>query len=99
MAQILAWICLALVASTSAYGLQLAAEATLSSAGTAPQATATSTRNILIVAIDPATGDRSQVECEAPASSFASDVVLVHANDFSSVAQACSDADAAELGR
>jgi hypothetical protein len=48
---------------------------------------------VLIVAVDPATGDRAQVVCVAPANSFASDEVAVDAADLPAVAHACVDAD------
>jgi hypothetical protein len=90
MSQMLAWICLVLVASTMAYGLQLTAAAIVPSAAAADQLTpATFTRKVLIVVVDPVTGDRVQVECDAPANSFASDLFLVDANNFPAVAQVC----------
>jgi hypothetical protein len=49
------------------------------------------TRQVLIVAVDPVTGDRAQVECHAPANSFASDVIMVEAADFPAAEQACVD--------
>ena len=95
MSQLLAWICLVLVASTTAYGLQRTAAAMVPSAAAAGQVTsATLTRRVLLVAVDPATGDRAQVECDAPSYRFASDVLLVDANDFPAVAQVCNVADA-----
>lgn len=91
MSQVLAWICLVLVASTTAYGLQLTAAAMLPSVAEVDQVTsATFTRNVLIVAVNPVTGDRAQVECDAPPNSFASDVLIVNANDFPAVAQVCN---------
>jgi hypothetical protein len=91
MSQMLAWICLVLVASTTAYGLQLSVEKLVPSAVAANQvAPATFTRKVLIVAVDPVTGDREQAECDAPSNSFASDVLLVDASDFLAVIQSCS---------
>jgi hypothetical protein len=52
------------------------------------------TRKVLIVPVDPVTGDRAQVECDAPSNSFASDVLFVGANDFPAVARVCNVADA-----
>jgi hypothetical protein len=91
MSQILAWICLVLVASTSAYGLQLTAAAMMPSVDAALQVTAaTFTRRVWLVAIDPVTGDRAQVECNILSYSFASNVVLVDAKDFPAFAQTCN---------
>jgi hypothetical protein len=95
MSQFLAWIGLVLVASTTAYGVQLTGAAMLPTAAAASLPTADkSTRDVLIIAIDPVTGDRVQVECHAAASAFASDVVLVDAKDFPAAAQACVTAGA-----
>ena len=105
MSRLLAWICLVLAASTSAYGLQLTAAALVSPADAAGQVTSataaagqitstTFTRRVLLVAVDPVTGDSEQVECDAPSYSFASDVIFVYANDFPAVAQVCNVADA-----
>jgi hypothetical protein len=95
MRQMLAWICLVLVASTTAYGLQRTAAAMVPSAAAAGQVPSTTvTRRVLIVAVDSVTGDRAQVECEAPSYSFASDVLVVDANDVPAVAQVCTVADA-----
>ncbi len=94
LSHILAWICLVLVASTTAYGLQLTAAAMLPSAAAASQnqlSPATVTRSMLIVAVDPVTGERiTQAVCEVPAYNFTSDVVLVDAADFRSVVGACN---------
>jgi hypothetical protein len=91
MSQMLAWICLVLVASTTAYGLQLSVEALVPSAVAANQATtAKLTSKVLIVAVDPVTGDRAQADCDVPSNSFASDVLLVDASDFLVVSQRCS---------
>ena len=91
MSQMLAWVCLVLVASTTAYGLQLTAAALVPSAAAANQVTPeTPTRNVLIVAVDPVTGDRAQVECGVPSYNFASDMYLVDANDFPAVARECT---------
>jgi hypothetical protein len=88
MSHILGWMCLVLVASTTAYGLQLTAVAMVPSVAGADQVTSeTFTRNVLIVAVNPVTGDRAQVEFCAPPDSFASDVLIVTANDFPAVAQ------------
>lgn len=95
MSQILAWICLVVVASTTAYGLQVAADGMVPSAPAAAKVTrATITRRVLIIVVDPFTGDGVQVECEAPSDSFASDTLLVYANDFPVVAKVCVVADA-----
>ena len=91
MSQILAWICLVLVTSLSAYGLQLTAAALTPSAATYHGViSAASTRAELLVAVDPATGDdKWQVECQAPADTFASDVVMVDPSDFPAMAHVC----------
>jgi hypothetical protein len=90
MGRFLAWFCLVLVASTTAYGLQLIAAAIQPSAAAASQVTsATVAHHILIVAVDPVTGDRTQMECGAPTDSFASEVLLVDANDLPAVARVC----------
>jgi hypothetical protein len=49
---------------------------------------------VLIVAIDPVTGDRAQVECDAPVYSFASDIVVMDAGDFPAVSRLCTRGDA-----
>jgi hypothetical protein len=91
MGQVLAWVRLLLVASTTAYGLQLSVEALVPSAAATTQvAPATFTRTVLIVAVDPATGDREQAECAVHSDSFSSDVLLVDASDFFVVSRACS---------
>jgi len=92
MGQVLAWVCLLLVASTTAYGLQRSVEALAPSVAAANQvAPATVTRKESIVAVDPVTGDRSQLECDAASDSFAtSDVLLVDASDLLVVSQRCS---------
>lgn len=91
MSRIFAWICLVLVASTTAYGLQLTAAAMVPSTDAAHRVTsATFTRRVLLVAVDPVTSDRAQVECDVPSYSFTSDVVLLDANDFPAVAQRCN---------
>jgi hypothetical protein len=90
MSHRVAWICLVLVASTMAYGLQLTTAAIVPSAATADQlSSATLTRRVLIVVVDPITGDRANVECDAPANSFASDILIVDADNFPAVAQTC----------
>lgn len=104
MSQLLAWVCLVLVASTSAYGLQLTAAVLVPPAAAAGQVTSAPaaagqvtstkfTRRVLVFAVDPVTGDRAQVECDAPSTSFVSDVLIVDANDFPAVAQVCNVAD------
>jgi hypothetical protein len=90
MTRVLAWICLALVAFTTACGLQLAVAAMVPPAASTPQFnSAISIRKVLIVALDPVTGERTQMECDALSSSFANDVVVVTAHDFPTVTQAC----------
>jgi hypothetical protein len=90
MGQVLAWVGLLLVASTTAYGLQLSVEALMPSVAAANQvAPMTFTRKVLIVAVDPVTGDREQAECTAHSDSFASDMLLVDASDFLVVSRAC----------
>jgi len=42
-----------------------------------------------IVAVNPVTGDRAQVECETPSNTFTTDVVLVDASDFPALARVC----------
>jgi hypothetical protein len=101
MGQVLAWMCLVLVASTSGYGLQLAAAAILPSPlGSVqhPVTSASITRRVLIVVVNPRTGDRWHAECDAPPNSFASDTVLVDANAFLAVASACTRVFAPEVG-
>jgi hypothetical protein len=51
--------------------------------------TGTLTRHVVIAAVDPVTGDRAQIECDVPAATFASDLVIVDANDFAAVTRAC----------
>lgn len=90
-----------LVAGACAYGLQLTAVAIVPRADAADQhevTSATGTRQVSIVAIDPVTGDHTQVECDAPANSFASDIVLVDARAFRAIASACNRTDVAEAG-
>jgi hypothetical protein len=98
LSQVLAWSGLVLIASATAGGLmQVAAAATGPPAGAVDQHQATSatvTRRVLIVAVDPVTGEHTQVECDAPAYSFASDIGLIDANDFPPVARVCAGADA-----
>jgi hypothetical protein len=94
MSHLLAWFCLVLVASTSAYGVQLTAAAMLPSDSPSLVTSATFTGKVLIVAIDPVTGDRAQVECDAPSNSFVSNMVLVDPEDFAAVARECSGDDA-----
>jgi len=92
MNQMLAWICLVLIASTTAYGLQLTAAALVPSAAEAHQVISdTPTRNLLVVAVDPVTGGRAQVECNVPSYSFASDTILVDSRDFPAVARECNE--------
>jgi hypothetical protein len=54
------------------------------------------TGTVLIVVVDPITGDRhAEVECEAPASSFASKIVVDgDAWDLSAVTRICTDPSA-----
>jgi hypothetical protein len=100
MSQVLAWICLVLVASAAAYGVQLAAAAMVPSHAAADQVTsATVARKLWIVAVDPVTGSRAQVECDGPSNTFATDLVLVDANDLAAVAQACNGDDALAVRR
>jgi hypothetical protein len=95
MTQVLAWICLVLVACTSAYGLQLAAAAIVPPASAVDRgASIPLTRKVLIVVDDPLKGEGARVECDVPTSSYVSDVLLVDANDLPNVAQACDGADA-----
>jgi len=92
MTQVFMWICLVLVASTSAYGLQRTATDMLPPAAAADQnqvSSATVTRAVLIVADDPVTGAVTQVECDAPVNSFAGDMVLVDAKDLPGIASTC----------
>ena len=91
MSHVLAWICVVLVASMSAYGLQLTAAAMVPSAAAAePVTSTTSSRKVLIVAVDPVTGDREQVECDAPSYSFASDLLLVEGNEYPADTHVCT---------
>jgi hypothetical protein len=95
MTQVLAWICLVLVACTTAYGLQLTAAAIVPPASAADRgAPVTSTRRVLILVDNPVTGESARVECDVPTSSYVSDVFLVDANDLPVVALACNIADA-----
>jgi hypothetical protein len=94
MSHLLAWFCLLLVASTSAYAFQLTAAAVMPSDRRSLLTSTTFTRKVLIAAIDPVTGDRAQVECDAPSNSLVSDVVLVDPEDFAAVARECSGNDA-----
>jgi hypothetical protein len=91
MSQALAWICLALVASTTAYGLQRTAAAIMPSAGASDLVTsATLTRHVLIIAVDHVTGDRAQLDCDVP-TNVTSDVIVVDASVFADVARVCDD--------
>jgi hypothetical protein len=90
MGQLVAWISLVVVASTSAYALQLTAASMLPAAAPADQFAPTVTGNILIVAVDPVTGDRAQLECHAPSGAFPSNVVVVEAMYFSEIARVCT---------
>ena len=91
MSRALAWICLALLASTSAYGLHLTAVAMAPASDAAHQITsATVTRKVLLVAVDPVTGDRAQAECDVSYDDFTSDMFLVDASDFRALAQNCA---------
>jgi hypothetical protein len=91
VSRILALFCLLLVASTTPYGLQLTAAAMQPAAATVDEpGPATGTRTMLIVAVDPVTGDRAQLECQAPSSAFGSDVVVVDAEYFSEIARVCT---------
>jgi hypothetical protein len=93
---LVAWSCLLVVASTAAYGLQLTVAGMVpSAAADTPATSVISTRSVLIVAIDPVTGARAQVECDAPANTFASEVVLVDGDDFPNVVRACEVSNAA----
>jgi hypothetical protein len=94
MSHLLAWFCLVLVASTSAYGIQLLAAAMTPAASPSHITSASLTRKVLIVAVDPVTGDRAQVECDAPSTTFTSNVVLVDPDDYAAVARECTGADA-----
>jgi hypothetical protein len=94
MSHPIAWFCLVLVACASAYGVQLTATAMKPSDSPSLIPSATFTQKVLIAAIDPVTGDRAQVECDAPSNSFVSDVVLVDPKDFAAVARECSGDDA-----
>ena len=95
MTQVLAWICLVLVACTAAYGLQLTAAAIVPPASADDRgASIQSMRKVLIVADDPVKGEAARVECDVPTSSYVSDVLLVDANDLRDVARACNVGDA-----
>jgi hypothetical protein len=56
---------------------------------------ATVTRRVLIVVVNPLTGDRAQLQCHVPSNAFARDVVRVEADEFLAVAQVCVDNPAA----
>jgi hypothetical protein len=86
-------MCLVLIASASAYGLQLVATAMVPSAALPDQYQVSSTivtRRVLIVAVDPDAGDVTQVECDAPAYSFAVDTIVVDAHDLAGTASVCN---------
>jgi hypothetical protein len=90
MRSVLAWMCLVMVASVVALGLQLTTAAILPTAAALDEVTsAMSTRKLLLVAVDALTDNPAQVECEVPANSIASDVLLVEAKDFPTVSRAC----------
>lgn len=79
--------------------LALAVAAMVPSSAAARQVTSTVLRRtVLLVTVDPVTDDRAHVECDAPSDSFASDVLLVDANDFPTVAQRCNVAAAPVVG-
>lgn len=98
------WLCLVLVASTSAYGVQLAAAPIAPSTdhyvtqqhASALQATfRTPTVIVLIAGYDAATGDQMQVGCATTSDRVASDALLVKLKDFGTVAsQVCTEATA-----
>jgi hypothetical protein len=91
MSQLVAWIGLVLVAGTSAYGLNVTAMTMLSSTAAAGRLTSSTTRReVLIVAVDPVTGDRAQMVCDAPANGFTGDTLLVNASDLSTISQVCN---------
>jgi hypothetical protein len=52
---------------------------------------ATVTRKVSIVVVDPETGGRVHLECHAPSNTLGSDLVLVDPNDFVEVVRACDD--------
>lgn len=87
----LSWAGLVLVASTSAYGLQLTAAALMSSEVSVNQVKPeTIRRTVLVVAVDPDTGDHAQVECGMLLQNFSSEMLLVRAEDFPAVARECN---------
>jgi hypothetical protein len=119
--QVLPWIGLLVVLSTSAYGLDRAAAAFGSTAPAIPESVTGSdysitgaqvapmvpsvagsdqltsgavTHQVLIVVDNPA-GARTQLRCHVPSDAFRSNVVLVDADEFLAVAQACVDNPAA----
>jgi hypothetical protein len=95
MSHVVAWICLVLVACTAAYGLQLTAAAVVEPSAAAETVTSDPpARQVLIVAVDPVSGGRTQVVCDARANAFVSDGLLVDATDVPTAAQACIDTDA-----
>lgn len=111
MRRVLAWICLVLVVTTSAYGLQLAAAAIVptsaddQSAVTEPrgptlqQAATTSTHMLLIIGFDESTGERIQLECATSSDRVAVDALAVQLNNLGNVAgQLCSGSAASVLG-
>jgi hypothetical protein len=76
----------------SDYGIAGAQVAAMvrSAAGGDQLTSETVTREVLIVVDNPA-GDRAQLRYHVPSNAFASDVVLVDANEFLAVAQVCVD--------
>jgi hypothetical protein len=88
---VLAWVCLLAVLSAGAYGLRLTAAAMLPDREAADHINRVpSTRTVLIVAVDIVASVRKQAECDAAPNSFATDVLLVDASDFSAVVRTCS---------
>jgi hypothetical protein len=100
-----------LVVTTSAYGLQLAAAVTVSTAAddqsalrshaatTLQQAATTSTHVLLIIGFDESTGERIQLECATSSHRVAVDPLAVQLKNLGNVAgQLCSGSAASVLG-
>jgi hypothetical protein len=111
MRHILGWICLVFVATTGAYGLQLAAAATVPTAAddqsavteprgpTLQQAATTSTHMLLITGFDESTGERIQLERATSSDRVAVDALAVQLKNLGNVAgQLCSGSAASVLG-
>jgi hypothetical protein len=90
--RIVPWICLLLVASTGAHGLQLAAAATLPAAAndhldvTLHASGTTSTHTVMITGLDEITGDRMQVDCVTTTDRIAIYTLVVELKNLGDIA-------------